>query len=106
MGTLDVVQVAFVQPMISALRDAGVPVKRFLRTSKLDRFSLHHLDIFVPAPCVREFFNLVAKHEMGPDIPPEILANYRLANKGKWHLSPNPENQPQNQGFDEWRLGF
>lgn len=33
-------------------------------------------------------------------------AGYKTAYMGKWHLGPNPENQPQNQGYDEWRLGF
>jgi arylsulfatase len=33
-------------------------------------------------------------------------AGYDTAYMGKWHLGPAAENQPQNQGYDEWRLGF
>ncbi len=33
-------------------------------------------------------------------------AGYETAYMGKWHLGANPENQPQNQGYDEWRIGF
>lgn len=29
---------------------------------------------------------------------------YRTAYMGKWHLGSDVESQPQNQGFDEWRL--
>jgi arylsulfatase len=25
---------------------------------------------------------------------------------GKWHLGSQPESQPQNQGYDQWQLGF
>jgi len=25
---------------------------------------------------------------------------------GKWHLGPQPDSQPQNQGYDQWLLGF
>ena len=31
---------------------------------------------------------------------------YRTAYMGKWHLGSEPQSQPQNQGFDEWRFGF
>jgi arylsulfatase len=31
---------------------------------------------------------------------------YRTAYMGKWHLGSERQSQPQNQGFDEWRLGF
>ena len=31
---------------------------------------------------------------------------YGTAYIGKWHLGPESQSQPQNQGFDEWRLGF
>jgi arylsulfatase len=33
-------------------------------------------------------------------------AGYDTAYIGKWHLDAMPESQPQNQGFDEWRVGF
>jgi arylsulfatase len=33
-------------------------------------------------------------------------AGYDTAYMGKWHLGPTPQSQPQNQGYDEWRLGF
>jgi arylsulfatase len=33
-------------------------------------------------------------------------AGYDTAYIGKWHLGPGAENQPQNQGYDEWRIGF
>jgi arylsulfatase len=31
---------------------------------------------------------------------------YNTTYIGKWHLGGNPQNQPQNQGFDQWLLGF
>ena len=31
---------------------------------------------------------------------------YHTAYMGKWHLGSEKQSQPQNQGFDEWRLGF
>jgi arylsulfatase len=31
---------------------------------------------------------------------------YATAHVGKWHLGRDPQSQPQNQGFDEWRVGF
>ena len=31
---------------------------------------------------------------------------YATAYMGKWHLGSEEQSQPQNQGFDEWRLGF
>ena len=33
-------------------------------------------------------------------------AGYHTAYTGKWHLGPAPESQPQNQGFDQWLVGF
>ena len=33
-------------------------------------------------------------------------AGYNTAYMGKWHLGPMPQSQPQNQGFDQWILGF
>ena len=33
-------------------------------------------------------------------------AGYNTAYVGKWHLGPEPQSQPQNQGFDQWLLGF
>ncbi len=32
--------------------------------------------------------------------------DYHTAYMGKWHLGSEKQSQPQNQGFDEWRLGF
>ena len=31
---------------------------------------------------------------------------YSTAYMGTWHLGSEPQSQPQNQGFDEWRVGF
>lgn len=31
---------------------------------------------------------------------------YSTSYIGKWHLGPLPQSQPQNQGFDQWLLGF
>lgn len=31
---------------------------------------------------------------------------YNTAYAGKWHLGPNAVSQPQNQGFDQWLIGF
>ncbi len=31
---------------------------------------------------------------------------YNTAYMGKWHLGSDEQSQPQNQGFDEWRVGF
>jgi arylsulfatase len=31
---------------------------------------------------------------------------YDTAYVGKWHLDAQPESQPQNQGYDQWRVGF
>lgn len=31
---------------------------------------------------------------------------YNTTYVGKWHLGPQPQSQPQNQGFDQWLLGF
>lgn len=31
---------------------------------------------------------------------------YDTAYAGKWHLGPQPKSQPQNQGFDQWLIGF
>ena len=31
---------------------------------------------------------------------------YNTAYMGKWHLGSDEQSQPQNQGFDEWRIGF
>jgi len=31
---------------------------------------------------------------------------YNTTYIGKWHLGPQAESQPQNQGFDQWLLGF
>ena len=33
-------------------------------------------------------------------------AGYNTAYSGKWHLGPNAQTQPQNQGFDQWLIGF
>jgi arylsulfatase len=33
-------------------------------------------------------------------------AGYNTAYVGKWHLGPAAMSQPQNQGFDQWLLGF
>ena len=33
-------------------------------------------------------------------------AGYNTTYMGKWHLGPMPQSQPQNQGFDQWILGF
>lgn len=33
-------------------------------------------------------------------------AGYHTAYFGKWHLDAESKSQPQNQGFDEWRVGF
>ena len=33
-------------------------------------------------------------------------AGYNTAYAGKWHLGPATESQPQNQGFDQWLIGF
>jgi arylsulfatase len=33
-------------------------------------------------------------------------AGYDTAYAGKWHLGPMPVSQPQNQGFDQWLIGF
>jgi arylsulfatase len=31
---------------------------------------------------------------------------YNTTYVGKWHLGPAPQSQPQNQGFDQWLVGF
>jgi len=31
---------------------------------------------------------------------------YNTTYIGKWHLGPKPQSQPQNQGYDQWLLGF
>jgi arylsulfatase len=31
---------------------------------------------------------------------------YNTTYVGKWHLGPQPPSQPQNQGYDQWLLGF
>jgi arylsulfatase len=31
---------------------------------------------------------------------------YNTTYVGKWHLGPTPQSQPQNQGFDQWLIGF
>ncbi|WP_068113366.1 sulfatase-like hydrolase/transferase [Tropicimonas marinistellae] len=31
---------------------------------------------------------------------------YNTTYVGKWHLGPEPVSQPQNQGFDQWLVGF
>jgi arylsulfatase len=31
---------------------------------------------------------------------------YKTTYIGKWHLGPQPYSQPQNQGYDQWLLGF
>jgi arylsulfatase len=33
-------------------------------------------------------------------------AGYNTTYMGKWHLGALPQSQPQNQGFDQWLLGF
>jgi len=33
-------------------------------------------------------------------------AGYKTAYVGKWHMGPQGHSQPQNQGFDSWKLGF
>lgn len=33
-------------------------------------------------------------------------AGYNTTYIGKWHLGPLPQSQPQNQGFDQWLVGF
>lgn len=33
-------------------------------------------------------------------------AGYNTAYAGKWHLGPASRSQPQNQGFDQWLVGF
>ncbi len=33
-------------------------------------------------------------------------AGYNTTYIGKWHLGPQAHSQPQNQGFDQWLLGF
>jgi arylsulfatase len=33
-------------------------------------------------------------------------AGYNTAYSGKWHLGPAAKSQPQNQGFDQWLIGF
>jgi arylsulfatase A-like enzyme len=54
-----------------------------------------------------------------PDVEPNTLqddeftlgelfsaAGYGTSYVGKWHLGRSLQSQPQNQGFDEWRVGF
>jgi arylsulfatase len=33
-------------------------------------------------------------------------AGYNTTYVGKWHLDAEPKGQPQNQGFDQWLVGF
>ena len=33
-------------------------------------------------------------------------AGYNTTYVGKWHLGPESQSQPQNQGFDQWLVGF
>ncbi|MBK1879303.1 sulfatase-like hydrolase/transferase [Pelagicoccus mobilis] len=33
-------------------------------------------------------------------------AGYNTTYVGKWHLGPEAQSQPQNQGFDQWLVGF
>jgi len=33
-------------------------------------------------------------------------AGYNTTYVGKWHLGPKAQSQPQNQGFDQWLVGF
>jgi AraC-like DNA-binding protein len=84
MENIEVVQVAILHPMISALKTAGAPVDRLLRKAKLDNFRLDNPDKFVPAICAYDFINAVVKYETGPHIPREVLTNYRLENMGNW----------------------
>ena len=71
---------ACVAPMIEALKEAGAPVDQMLVQSGLHRFRLDNPNIFVPAECMHDFFEIVARRETGPSLPYEIVSRYVLAN--------------------------
>ena len=71
---------ACVAPMIEALKEAGAPVDQMLARSGLHRFRLDSPNIFVPAECMHDFFEIVARRETGPSLPYEIVSRYVLAN--------------------------
>ena len=82
MKQFHVARAACVAPMIAALTDAGAPVDRLLAQSGLHRFRVHDLNAHVPAKCVHNFFEIVARRETGPSLPREITSHYVLANMG------------------------
>lgn len=81
---LHVVQVAFIRPLIDGLKEAGVPVDRLLRKSKLDLFQIDHQDCYVPLERMHEFFDLVSSSEVGPQFPALFASCYSLQNIGNW----------------------
>lgn len=63
---------------------------------------------------IRSGLSLVIAPGAGGGLQPEDItlgeifksAGYATTYIGKWHLGPQAHSQPQNQGFDQWRLGF
>jgi len=82
MSQLHLAQAACAAPLIAALNDAGAPVDRLLTQSGLHRFRADDLSAWIPAECLHNLFELVARRETGPTLPWEISSRYILANMG------------------------
>jgi AraC-like DNA-binding protein len=89
MSYFDVVQAQFILPMIDSLRNAGVPVGKYLMGAGLDKFNFDDPDSFIPLKCYLDFLELVARKETGTIIPVEVLMNYKISEMGSWgrHLA-------------------
>ena len=84
MSHFEVVQAQFILPMIDSLRNAGVPVGKYLMGAGLDKFNFDDPDSFIPLKCCIDFFELVARKETGGVIPIEVLTSYKIAEMGNW----------------------
>ena len=82
MSQFHVAQAACASPLIAALKDAGAPVDRLLTHSGLHRFRIDDPGAWIPAECLHKLFELVARRETGPELPPEISSRYVMANMG------------------------
>ena len=84
MRQLHLARVAYAAPLIAALKDAGAPVNRLLGESGLHRFKTQDPDALLPAQCLHDLIEIVARRETGSNLPSEISSRYVLANMGSF----------------------
>jgi AraC-like DNA-binding protein len=93
MAEVHVVHVAFLRILIDSLVEAGINVQRYLWRSDLKNFNLDDPNSFVPIAATSEFYELIAQHETGSSLPPEIYDRYTIESMGGWsnyvHSAPD-----------------